>query len=232
MRGFMFFDTYYLILVLPAMLLALIAQARVRSAFSKYSNIPTRSGQVGTTAAQMVMSRNSVYGVNIVPVAGSMTDHYDPKKNIIALSEPVIHSNSIAAVGVAAHEAGHASQYAAKYAPVRIRNAILPAAQFSQPVSWILILIGFFLPVQYSFVITIGIVLFSVAVLFQVVTLPIEFDASRRAMEALSSSGRYSEEELSGVKKVLSAAAMTYVAGAAVALAQLLRLFLISGRRR
>ena len=231
MRGFMYGDIYYLILVLPAMLIALIAQARVRSAFTKYSKIPTRGGQVGTTAAQMVMSRNNVYGVNIVPVAGSMTDHYDPKKNIIALSEPVIHSSSIAAVGVAAHEAGHASQYAAKYVPIRVRNSILPIAKFSQPVSWIMIVIGFILPVQYSFFITIGIVLFSVAVLFQVVTLPIEFDASRRAMEALSASGQYSQEELSGVKKVLSAAAMTYVAGAAVALAQLVRLLLISGRR-
>ncbi len=228
---FFYGDIYYLILVVPALIISMIAQFKVRSTFSKYSKIPARSGQTGTTAAQMVMSRNGVRGVNIVPVPGSMTDHYDPRDNSISLSEPVIHSGSIAAVGVAAHEAGHASQYAARYAPIKVRNAILPVAQFSQTVSWILVLLGLFLPVQYRFFLTIGIILFSAVVLFQLVTLPVEFDASRRAVKALAESGYYTDEEMKGVKSVLTAAAMTYVAGALLAIAQLARLLLLSGRR-
>ena len=227
----MFYDYYYLILVVPMIILSLVAQARVRSAFSKYSQVPTRSGQTGEAAARMVMSRNNVQGVEIEAVAGNMTDHYDPRRGTIGLSEPVIRTNSIAAVGVAAHEAGHASQYAAGYVPIRIRNAILPVARFGQPISWVLILVGLFMP-AFKILIYAGIALFSAVVLFQLVTLPVEFDASRRAMATLSESGYYTEEEMKGAKKVLSAAAMTYVAAAAVFLAQLMRLLLMANRRR
>ena len=179
-----------------------------------------------------MLSSNGVTGVKIEPVSGKLTDHFDPRTNTIRLSESVYNSSTVAAVGVAAHEAGHAVQHAQGYLPNKIRSAIVPVANFGSKLSWILIFVGFLLPVQYNFVITLGIVFFSFSVLFTLVTLPVEFNASKRALETIKGANLLYEEEYSGAKKTLSAAAMTYVAAAATAIAQLLRLLLLTNRRR
>lgn len=224
------FDQWYFILIIPAVIISLIAQIKVKSTFAKYSKIPTMRGLTGAQAAEAVLRKNGVAGVRIERVGGELTDHYDPKTNVIRLSDSVYSSNSIAAVGVAAHEAGHAVQYAEEYVPIKIRSVIFPIAQTGSYLSWILILLGLFM--NFSGLIFAGIVAFAAAVLFQLVTLPTEFDASKRAIEGIRSTYSLDEEETKGAKSVLSAAAMTYVAAVLVSLAQLLRLLLIFGGRR
>ena len=227
----MFFDIYYLIIVLPFVILSLIASARVRSTFNRYSRIQTVRGITGAEAARMVLERNGVSGVEIRRVSGKLTDHYNPKDNAIYLSEEVYDSRSAAACGVAAHEAGHAVQYAEEYLPAKIRLSIVPATNIASSAGIYLILIGLiFANTFIGYLAYVGILLFSMTVLFQLVTLPVEFNASRRAMVALRESGLMTREEETGAGRVLRAAAMTYVAALAVAFAQLLRLILIVSR--
>ena len=185
----------------------------------------------GAQAAQYVLNQYGVTGVRIEPTSGSLTDHFDPRTNVIRLSESVYNVASVAAVGVACHEAGHAVQHATGYVPNKIRGAIVPAARIGSNLGWILFLIGLFLPTQYSFVLWLGIIFFSLSVLFTVVTLPVEFDASRRALKCIRDTNLLATDEYEGTKKVLQAAAMTYVAAAATALLQLLRLIIIANRR-
>jgi len=221
-------DSTYLLFVLPAILISLWAQMRVKGTFSKYAEVPTRRHMTGAEAAEAVLRAGGVYGVRVERVAGNLTDHYDPKANVIRLSESVYGSSSVAAVGVAAHEAGHAVQYAESYTPIRLRSAIIPVTQFGSYLAWPLILIGFL--TSFSALVYAGILLFGLVVLFQLLTLPVEFNASRRAIAALSQGNYLYEEEIPLAKKVLGAAALTYVAAMLVAVAQLLRLLLLAGR--
>ena len=218
--------------MLPCLILSLICNASVKSNFSKYSQIQNSRRLTGAQAAQQVLSAHGVTGVRIEPVSGNLTDHFDPRSNVIRLSESVYNATTVAAVGVACHEAGHAVQHAEGYVPNKIRSAIVPVANIGSKLSWIVLIIGMLLPVQFNFVITIGIVLFSASVLFTLVTLPVEFNASSRALKTIQSTNMLNESEYAGAKKVLSAAAMTYVAAAATSIAQLLRLLLIFGNRR
>ena len=222
-------DWTYLVLVLPAMIFALIAQGMVQSTFEKYSRTPTKSGMTGYEAARMVLAQNGIHDVKIEQVSGNLTDHFDPRAKVIRLSDATYASNSAAAVGVAAHEAGHAAQYASEYAPIKLRTAIIPITNIGSKLTLPLILLGALFAIQP--LVTLGILFFALSTVFQLVTLPVEFNASRRAMEALRSSGRMYDAELVASKKVLTAAAMTYVAALAVSLMQLLRLILIFGRR-
>ena len=225
-------DITYIILVLPAMIFAFIAQARVTSTFKKYSQRVNVRGLTGAEVAQRMLHAFGVTDVRIERTSGNLTDHFDPKANVIRLSDSVYASNSIAAAGVAAHECGHAMQYSVGYGPIKLRNAIIPVCRIGSSLSLPLILAGFIFTWQP--LVDIGILFFALATLFQLITLPVEFNASRRALETLTSSGTLTDEENAQAKKVLSAAAMTYVATLAVSLAQLLRLILIfgGGRRR
>lgn len=225
------FDWTYIVLILPCFILSMICQIKVKSNFSKYSNVPNRRGMTGAQAAQYVLNQYGVTGVRIEPTSGSLTDHFDPRTNVIRLSQDVYNVASVAAVGVACHEAGHAVQHATGYVPNKIRGAIVPAARIGSNLGWILFLIGLFLPTQYSLVLWLGIIFFSLSVLFTVVTLPVEFDASRRALKCIRDTNLLATDEYEGTKKVLQAAAMTYVAAAATALLQLLRLIIIANRR-
>ena len=231
----MYFDYYYLVLVLPMVILSLIAQAKVNSSFSKYSKVSTRRNFTATEAVRQILDNNGLHNVKIEAVSGKLTDHYDPKANVIRLSDSVRNSTSVAAVGVAAHEAGHAVQHAKGYAPIRWRNSLFGVANLGSKLSIPLILIGLVLVGMVSMlgeiIVYAGIIMFSAAVLFQVVTLPVEFDASKRAIAVLCEDGYLYEDEVGAVKKVLSAAAMTYVAAAATSIAQLLRLILIARDR-
>ncbi len=225
----MYFDMYYLILVIPAMIFSMWAQVKVNSTFNKYSKVRTYGGMTGYEAARRILAANGLYNVQVERVSGNFTDHYDPKANVIRLSDSVFASNSVAAVGVAAHEAGHAVQYATQYAPIRLRTAIIPVTNIGSQLSIPLVLIGFFMGAQP--LVNLGLLLFATVAIFQLVTLPVEFNASRRAVTALDMGGSMNDEELRGVRQVLNAAAMTYVAALAVAVANLLRLVLRFGGR-
>ncbi len=224
------FDPYYWILIVPSILLALWAQMMVSSNFKKYSVVYGHRGYTGADAARMILDSNGLYHIRIERIAGSLTDHYDPKDQVIRLSESVYGSPSVAAVGVAAHEAGHAVQHATGYAPIKIRTAIIPVTRIGSQLSVPLILLGFLFQLQP--LVLVGILFYATAALFQLVTLPVEFNASSRAMKVLEQSAMLEAGELVGARKVLSAAAMTYVAALLTALAQLLRLVLIFGGRR
>ena len=229
------FDTTYLVLVLPCIILSLIASSNVSRTFQKYSNQLSIRRITGADAARRVLSANGVTGVDIQRVGGNLTDHYDPKANVIRLSDAVYDSTSTAAIGVACHEAGHAVQYAHRYAPIHLRAAIVPITNIGSKLAMPLILLGLVLTFMESFSYTLvylGIACFGLSVIFQLVTLPVEFNASRRAMDAIRESNILTEEEQRGARKTLTAAAMTYVAATAVALSQLLRLLMIFGRRR
>ncbi len=221
--------------VLICALFALWASHNVNSTFKKYANQFSRRRITGAQAAQRVLSANGVHGVRIERVGGNLTDHFDPKTNVIRLSESVYDSASTAAIGVACHEAGHAVQYAVGYAPIRLRAAIIPVTNFGTKLAWPLMLIGILLSgMSYAFynLVYVGIACFSLSLVFQLITLPVEFNASRRAMQAIEQGGILYEDELVGARKTLTAAALTYVAAAATALVQLLRLISIYGRRR
>jgi len=229
------FDTTYITLVLPCLVFAMIASSRVKSTFHKYSRQISARRITGAQAAQRVLLANGVQGVRIERVSGELTDHYDPKANVIRLSDNVYSNPSTAAIGVACHEAGHAVQYAQSYAPIKLRAAIIPITNFGSKLAMPLILLGILLnflgEFSYTFI-YLGIAAFGLSLVFQLVTLPVEFNASRRALTAIESNELLTQEELKGAKKTLSAAAMTYVAATAVALAQLIRLLSIFGRRR
>ncbi len=227
----MYFDWTYL-LVIAGLALSLLASAKVKSTYSKYAKVRSMSGMTGAQAAERILHANGLYDVSVESVEGELTDHYDPSEKVVRLSESVYGESSVAAVGVAAHECGHAIQHANAYLPLKFRTAIVPAANIGAKVAWPLILIGMILGSSSSrFLITLGIIMFSLSVLFQFVTLPVEINASRRAVNALSQMGILYGEEVNGTKKVLSAAALTYVAAAASAALQLLRLILLFGRR-
>lgn len=223
-------DYYYFVLVVPALLLSIWAQVKVKSTFHKCSQIFASRGLTGAEAAEEVLHMNGVNGVRVERVAGNLTDHYDPRTNVIRLSDGVYGSSSVAAIGVAAHEAGHAAQYASHYLPIRIRSAIIPITNFGSALSMPLLLAG--LLMGYAWLVQLGILLFSAVTVFQLVTLPVELNASSRAIQALRQGGVLTEQELPYAKKTLTAAAMTYVAALLTSLAQLLRLLLLFGNRR
>ena len=224
------FDIYYLILIVPALLFGLWAQSQVNTNFQKYSKIGTMRGMTGAQAAEYILQQNGIYDVEVRHISGHLTDNFNPKNKTINLSDSVYNSTSIAAIGVAAHEAGHAVQHAVNYKPIRIREMIIPVTQIG---SWLylpIIFVGFLFSSQY--LVNLGIILFSTLAIFQLVTLPVEFNASDRAITTLSQSGILYGEEIDGAKKVLKAAALTYVAALVSSLAQLLRLIILFGGRR
>lgn len=229
-------NNIYCILLIPILILSVWAQAQVSGNFKRYSGVANRRRLTGAQAAEAVLHAHGIYDVAIRPCAGNLTDHYDPRDNSISLSENVYNSASIAAVGVAAHEAGHAVQYAENYGPVRLRTAIIPATQIGSKFSFILLLVGMVLYSQSLFLI--GILLFSLTTLFQLITLPVEFNASHRALQTLENQQLLYDDELLGARKVLKAAALTYVAALLMSALQLLRYVLIflsrsnRGRRR
>ena len=223
-----YYDGTY-ILVLIGVVLSLLASAKVKSTFARYSKVRSYSGMTGREAAEQILHRNGIYDVQVIHIAGNLTDHYDPRNKTLALSDPVYNSTSVAAIGVAAHECGHAVQHDVGYLPLSIRGALVPVANFGSTLSWPLILIGLFINGQMSAVlINLGILLFTAAVLFQIVTLPVEFNASHRAVKALGTTGMLREDEVKGVRSVLPAAALTYVASAAAMILQLLRLLILT----
>jgi len=224
------FDPLYLVLVLPAMIFAMWAQFRVSSSFKKYAQQRTMNGLTGAGAAQEVLRQAGVFDVRIERVSGNLTDHFNPRSNVIRLSDSVHDSPSVAAVGVAAHEAGHAIQYATSYAPIKLRAGIIPITKIGSMLAMPLVFLGLFL--EWTGLINLGIILFGLVVVFQLITLPVEFNASRRAMRILGDSGLLSREELPASKKVLSAAALTYVGALALSLMQLISLILRANRRR
>lgn len=224
-----FMDYWYIVLVLPAILFSLIAQASVHSAYNKYGQILSRRGMTGADAARRVLELNGIQGVRIEPTSGKLTDHYDPRADVIRLSEGVYGSSSVAALGIAAHEAGHTCQHHLGYGAIKVRNAILPVANIGSAAAIPLVLIGIIF--NFGVLINVGIIFFAAVVVFQLVTLPVEFNASARAKKVLAADGMLSGEELAGAKKVLNAAAMTYVASLAVSLMQLVRLLIISRNR-
>ena len=229
------FDWTYLVLVLPCIVLSLWASSNVNSTFKKYSRQYSSRRLTGAEAAQRVLMANGVRGVRIERVSGNLTDHYDPRTNVIRLSDSVYANTSTAAIGVACHEAGHAVQYAESYGPIKLRAAIIPLTNFGSKIAMPLILAGILMTFLGSFsdiLIYLGIGAFAMSLVFQLVTLPVEFNASRRAMQAIESSNLLTSEEQRGARKTLTAAALTYVAATAVALAQLLRLLLLFGGRR
>ncbi len=232
MPFYFYWDSTYLLVIIGAVI-CMIASARVKSTYRKYSAYRSASGMTGAQAAERILHYAGIYDVTIHHVSGSLTDHYNPSQKTLNLSDDVYSSTSVAAIGVAAHECGHAIQHQQGYAPLSLRSAIVPVANIGSTLAWPLILIGLiFSSGTGSLMITIGILCFSAAVLFQLVTLPVEFNASARAMQILGQQGILSESELPYTKKVLSAAALTYVAGAAAAILQLLRLLLLVGGRR
>lgn len=230
---YFFFDYYYIVLVVPVIIASLVIQFKLKSTFSKYSKIGNVRNITGAQAAQMVLNYYGIQDVTIEAVSGKLTDHYDPTSKVIRLSEGVFNSPSIAAVGVACHEAGHAAQHAEAYLPIRIRNFILPVCNIGSKMSIPLLIAGMIF--SYEPLVWIGIGFFSFTAVFQFVTLPVEFNASKRALSVIESNGLLSFEEKSGAAKVLRMAAMTYVAALVTSLAQLLRLILLfggGGRRR
>ena len=229
------FDWTYLVIVLPCIILSMWASSSVNATFKKYSNVYSYRRITGAEAAQRVLSANGVHGVRIERVGGNLTDHFDPKTNVIRLSDSVYDSASVAAIGVACHEAGHAVQYAENYGPIKLRAAIIPVTNIGSKLAMPLILLGLLLSFLGTFsygLVYLGIACFGLSLVFQLVTLPVEFNASRRAMQAIEQGNILSEEEQRGARKALKAAAMTYVAATAVALAQLLRLIILFGGRR
>ncbi len=227
-----YFDPTY-VLVLIGVVLSLLASAKVNSTFNKYSRMHNSRGITGAQAAQQVLNNAGIYDVRIERVSGNLTDHYDPRSKVLRLSDSVYGSTSVAAVGVAAHECGHAIQHAKGYAALKFRSWLVPVANFGAKIAWPLILIGLLITSKSSaLLIELGILAFSLAVLFQIVTLPVEFNASNRAIRCIADTGMMYGNEIVAAKKVLSAAALTYVASAASSILQLLRLIILTGGRR
>lgn len=229
------FDWTYIVIILPCILLSMLASSHVNRTFKKYSTQHSSRSLTGAQAAQRVLLANGVTNVRIEQISGNLTDHFDPKSNVIRLSDSVFSSTSTAAIGVACHEAGHAVQYAQSYGPIKLRAAVIPITNFGSKLAMPLILLGVVLSAFADFsytLIYLGIGCFSLSLLFQLITLPVEFNASRRAMEAIRGADLLTEQEQNGARKTLTAAAMTYVAATAVAFAQLLRLLILFGRRR
>lgn len=227
---YFYFDYYYLILVVPALMLAIWAQVQVKTTYRKYSRVPNSRGMTGAYAAQAVLNFYGITDVRIEQVSGNLTDHYDPKSKVIRLSGGVYNSSTVAAIGIACHEAGHAAQHAENYAPIKIRNAIIPVCNIGSTIGIPLALIGWIF--SFSILIYVGLGLYAAVFIFQVATLPVEFNASRRAIKVIDETQLLRDDEIGGAKKVLAAAAMTYVASMMVSLANLLRLLLRFSNRR
>ena len=225
-----FWGDWTLIVLIPALIFTTWAQINVQTTYNKYSKMAMRHGFTGYEAARRILDANGLRHVSIEMISGHLTDHYDPRANVIRLSGTVYQSNSAAAVGVAAHEAGHAVQHAVGYFPIRVRTAIIPLTRFGSMMAMPLFIIGLFAAIEPLMLL--GIAFFATATLFQLITLPVEFNASRRAVEALDGYGLFTEEEIRATRKVLGAAALTYVAALATSLLQLLRLFLLASNRR
>lgn len=226
-----FYDPTY-ILIIPALILALYAQFKVQSTFQKYLRVGSSSNLTGAQVARELLDKNQLHNVPVEITPGNLSDHYDPRRRILRLSPEVYHGRSLAALGVAAHETGHAIQHANEYIPLNIRNAVFPVASFGSSLAFPLFFIGLILGRGGLFLMDLGIILFSVAVLFQVLTLPVEFNASSRALQMLEGGGYLSRrQEIAGARKVLSAAALTYLAATAMAVLQLLRLLVLRGSR-
>lgn len=223
-----YFDSSFIILI-PALIVAAWAQYKVSSTFEKYSKYVSRNGYTGAQVARILLDSNGLYDVPVELIPGKLSDHYDPTRRVMRLSEDVYYGNSVASIGVAAHETGHAIQHKRRYVPLVIRNSIVPVVNFGSNLSWILFIAGFIFGLKG--LVNIGIVLFTTVVLFQIITLPVEFDASSRALKILEGKAILYGDELKGARSVLSAAAMTYVAAALTAIAQLLRLIYISRSR-
>ena len=226
---YFYVDRYYWILIIPTMLFAFWAQSRVSSTFNKYSRVMSRGGYTAAEICRRILDSNGLYHVRIEHISGNLTDHFDPSTNVVRLSDTVYASRSVSSIGVAAHEVGHAIQYAVGYVPIRVRAAIIPITNFGSKLSMPLILLGFLF--QWQPIVNLGIILFSLMTLFQLVTLPVELNASRRALKTLEGDSILYGEEVSQAKSVLTAAALTYVAALLTSAAQLLRLILIYGRR-
>ena len=227
-----YYDWTYILVIIGAVI-SLAASARVNRVFAQYSTVRSHSGMTGREAAEQILHRNGIYDVQVIHIPGNLTDHYNPGKKTLGLSDTVYNSTSVAAIGVAAHECGHAVQHATGYAPLSLRGALVPVANFGSMAAWPLIFIGLFLNGQTAALfINLGILFFSAAVLFQLVTLPVEFNASGRAVKVLENSGMLYPDEVGSVKKVLGAAALTYVASAAAMILQLLRLLILTGGKR
>ena len=226
---FFYYDSTY-VLVLIGAIISMIASARVKSTYAKYGKVRSHSGMTATDAARMILDNAGLRHVRIERVSGDLTDHYSPKEQVLRLSDTTINSGSIAAIGVAAHECGHAIQHSQHYAPLSIRNAIVPVVNLGSTLSWPMILLGLIFGFTGFF--KVGILLFSFSLIFQIITLPVEFNASSRAIAILENSGMLYEVELKGARKVLSAAAMTYVAAVVATLLSLLRLIILFGGRR
>ena len=227
---FFFYDYYYIILVIPAMILAIVAQTKVKSTYNKYAKVGNTRAITGAYAAQAVLTHYGIRDVRIEQVSGKLSDHYDPKAKVIRLSSEVYSGSSIAAVGIACHEAGHAAQHAENYAPIKIRNSFVPVCNIGSYLGVPLALLGYFL--GFEPLISIGLLLYAAISVFHLVTLPVEFNASNRAIKVIDETGLLYDDEIGGAKKVLKAAAMTYVASLVVALANLLRLVLRFNNRR
>lgn len=227
---YFYFDTYYLFLVVPALLIALWAQINVSTTFRKYNNVRNVRGITADEAARYILDDNGLYSVRIERVSGNLSDHYDPRSNVIRLSDSTYGNSSVGAIGVAAHEVGHAIQHATGYLPIKIRQAIIPITQIGSTIAIPLAVLGIIM--SWDILITIGILLFCAVVLFQLITLPVEFNASNRALKTLENKNILEGRELAGAKKVLRAAALTYVAALLVAIANLVRLIALSNRRR
>ncbi len=228
----MYIDPTY-ILVLAGVVISMIASAKMRSTFNRYSRVRSRSGMTGREAAEKLLHSQGIYDVRVEYVSGSLTDHYDPRSKVLRLSDATYNSSSVAAIGVAAHECGHALQHAGGYAPLNIRSLLVPVVNFGSAVSWPLILIGLLINSRSAvLLLNLGILAFSLSVLFQIVTLPVEFNASNRALRILGDTGMLYPDEVRDTRKVLTAAALTYVAGAAAAILQLLRILLLTNSRR
>lgn len=225
-----FFDPTY-ILILIGVVISLFASAKMKSTFAKYSKVRSYTGMTGAQAAERLLQAEGIYDVRVEHISGNLTDHYDPKSKVLRLSDSVYQSTSVAALGVAAHECGHAMQHKEGYAPLKIRGSMVPAVNIGAQISWPLIFVGIIFS-SLDFLIQFGIILFSFTVLFQLVTLPVEFNASRRALVALERNHILREVEIKSTRKVLTAAALTYVAAAAASILQLLRLLILFGGRR
>ena len=229
--GFGWDATYFLVLI--GVVICLVAQTKMKSTFNKYVRVRSRNNLTGREAAEQILRNSGIYDVRVDRIAGNLTDHYDPTNKVLRLSDATYDSTSVAAVGVAAHECGHALQHAEGYAPLTFRSALVPVANFGSQIAWPLIIIGFLFNGSMSvLLIEIGIIAFSLAVLFQIVTLPVEFNASSRALKMLGNSGMLYQDEVADVRKVLTAAALTYVASTAAAVLQLLRLVMLANNRR
>lgn len=226
----MFIDYWYIVLVVPTLILGFIAQGMVSSSFNRYSKIQNSRGYTASEVARMILDRNGLYNVSIRQIGGNLTDNYNPSTNVVSLSQSVYSSRSVAAIGVAAHEVGHAIQHAKGYTPVKIRTAIIPVTNFGSGISPFLILLGLLLGLRPLAIL--GVILFSLVAIFQLVTLPVEFNASHRALKTLKNDNILERNELSGARKVLTAAAMTYVAALITSLANLLRLIIVVNNNR